>query len=96
MRRNRLILSAFLILLCTAAQASTTVENIRLWAEGGKTRVVLDLSRPVEHTIFTLRGPDRHVRNGQAGAEERHRARRRIRESVRKQIQEPAKVTGAC
>ena len=41
--------------------AATTVENIRLWAEAGKTRVVLDLSNPAEHKIFTLRGPDRLV-----------------------------------
>jgi N-acetylmuramoyl-L-alanine amidase len=37
------------------------VEDIRIWAENGKTRVVLDLSRPAEHNIFTLRSPDRLV-----------------------------------
>jgi N-acetylmuramoyl-L-alanine amidase len=41
--------------------AGTTVENVRIWAESNKTRVVLDLSDPVEHSIFTLRGPDRLV-----------------------------------
>ncbi len=65
MRRQRPILSAiltaFLTLLAAAAQSATTVENIRIWAEGGKTRVVLDLSRPASHNIFTLRGPDRLV-----------------------------------
>lgn len=61
MPRNRLSLLVFLALSWTTAQAGTTVENIRIWAEGGKTRVVLDLSRPAEHTIFTLRGPDRLV-----------------------------------
>ena len=49
------------LLLCNAATAGTTVENIRLWSEHGKTRIVLDLSRPSEHKIFTLRGPDRLV-----------------------------------
>ncbi len=49
------------LLLTTSAQAATTVESIRVWAENGKTRVVLDLSNPVEHNIFTLRGPDRLV-----------------------------------
>jgi N-acetylmuramoyl-L-alanine amidase len=37
------------------------VENVRIWSESNKTRVVLDLSQPVEHNIFTLRGPDRLV-----------------------------------
>jgi N-acetylmuramoyl-L-alanine amidase len=61
MRCQRLILTAILALFATAAQSAATVENIRIWAEGGKTRVVLDLSRPAEHSIFTLRGPDRLV-----------------------------------
>ncbi len=61
MRISRFLVSCVLILLCTAAQAATTVENIRIWSESGKTRVVLDLSRPAAHNIFTLRGPDRLV-----------------------------------
>jgi N-acetylmuramoyl-L-alanine amidase len=61
MRRQRLSLFALFALFTSAAQAGTTVENIRIWAEGDKTRVVLDLSKPVKHTIFTLRGPDRLV-----------------------------------
>lgn len=43
------------------ALAATEVENIRVWSESGRTRVVLDLSRPSDHSIFTLRGPDRLV-----------------------------------
>ena len=61
MLRQRLILTAVLALCAAAAQAATTVENIRIWSESGKTRVVLDLSRPAQHNIFTLRGPDRLV-----------------------------------
>ena len=57
---SRFLISGVLILLCTAAQAAT-VENIRVWSESGKTRVVLDLSHPARHNIFTLRGPDRLV-----------------------------------
>jgi N-acetylmuramoyl-L-alanine amidase len=49
------------VLLCSAVFADTTVENVRIWSESNKTRVVLDLSQPVEHNIFTLRGPDRLV-----------------------------------
>jgi N-acetylmuramoyl-L-alanine amidase len=67
MRCQRLSLIVLLTLLMSAAQAGTTVENIRIWAEGGKTRVVLDLSEPVDHTIFTLRGPDRLVVDLKAG-----------------------------
>jgi N-acetylmuramoyl-L-alanine amidase len=44
-----------------SAHAGTTVENVRIWAEENRTRVVLDLSNPVEHSIFTLRAPDRLV-----------------------------------
>jgi N-acetylmuramoyl-L-alanine amidase len=61
MRFSRFLVCSVLILLCSAAQAATTVENIRVWSENGKTRVVLDLSRPAAHNIFTLRGPDRLV-----------------------------------
>ena len=61
MRSSRLILIPVLLLLAAAAEAATTVENVRIWSENGKTRVVLDLSQPVSHNIFTLRGPDRLV-----------------------------------
>lgn len=57
----RLIVISLLLLTPVVGQAGTTVENIRVWAENGKTRVVLDLSKPTEHNIFTLRGPDRIV-----------------------------------
>jgi N-acetylmuramoyl-L-alanine amidase len=50
-----------LLLFASVAAAGTTVENIRIWSENNKTRIVLDLSNPVEHNIFTLRGPDRLV-----------------------------------
>lgn len=56
----RRIFYLFLLLAATVTQAAT-VENVRVWSENGKTRVVLDLSKPAEHKIFTLRGPDRLV-----------------------------------
>ncbi len=61
MRSVRLILIPVLLLVAAAAEAATTIENVRIWSENGKTRVVLDLSHPVKHNIFTLRGPDRLV-----------------------------------
>lgn len=41
--------------------ASVRVEGIRTWAGPDHTRVVFDLSRAVEHRLFTLTGPDRVV-----------------------------------
>lgn len=67
MHRQCLLLMTLFALFTTAAQAAPTVENIRIWSEGGKTRVVLDLSQPAEHAIFTLRGPDRLVVDLKAG-----------------------------
>ena len=61
MRRLRLMSAALLCLATATVHAGTTVENIRIWSENGKTRVVLDLSTPAHHSIFTLRGPDRLV-----------------------------------
>ena len=61
MPRSRQTLIALLLLLSAAANAGGTVKDIRIWSEHGKTRVVLDLSQPVEHNIFTLRSPDRLV-----------------------------------
>lgn len=58
---GRLTLFALVVLAPAVAGAATTVEDVRLWSENGRTRVVLDLSRPAEHAIFTLRGPDRLV-----------------------------------
>lgn len=61
MLRLRLITCALLLTLTSIAFAGSTVENVRIWSESNKTRVVLDLSHSVQHSIFTLRGPDRLV-----------------------------------
>lgn len=37
------------------------VKDIRVWASAERTRVVLDLDGPVEHSLFTLARPDRVV-----------------------------------
>ncbi len=59
MTQVRLLL--LLPLFLAAMAHGATVENVRIWAENDKTRVVLDLSKPVKHKIITLRGPDRLV-----------------------------------
>ena len=61
MPRLRLTTIILTLLCAAAAVADTTVEDIRIWAETDKTRVVLDLSKAAGHRIFTLRGPDRLV-----------------------------------
>ena len=61
MVRLRFTTCALFLLLTSAAFAGSTVENVRIWSENNKTRVVLDLSQSVKHSIFTLRGPDRLV-----------------------------------
>ncbi len=60
MARVRQLITVLLLLPLTAL-AATEVQNVRVWSENGRTRVVLDLSQPSEHNIFTLRGPDRLV-----------------------------------
>ncbi len=61
MHQVRLFLLAMLLISAVAANAATTVENIRVWSDDGRTRIVLDLSQPADHNIFTLRSPDRLV-----------------------------------
>lgn len=61
MARFRLTTCALLLLVSTTVFAGSTVENVRIWSENDKTRVVLDLSRSVNHSIFTLRDPSRLV-----------------------------------
>ncbi|MDT8388218.1 MAG: N-acetylmuramoyl-L-alanine amidase [Thiogranum sp.] len=41
--------------------AALQVEGVRLWAAPDSTRVVFDVSGPVEHRLFSLQGPDRLV-----------------------------------
>jgi N-acetylmuramoyl-L-alanine amidase len=53
---------ASLLLAAFAGAAPTvTVKDVRLWAGPDATRLVFDLSAPVEHTLLTLQNPDRVV-----------------------------------
>lgn len=61
MTQTRLTSLALLLMISAAVNAGPTVENVRIWTENDKTRVVLDLNQSVVHNIFTLRGPDRLV-----------------------------------
>lgn len=41
--------------------ASVSVKNLRMWRAPDHTRLVFDLSGPLQHKIFTLKNPDRIV-----------------------------------
>ena len=59
------LLAGCLGLLATAfasqAAAPTAIKDVRLWAGPDGTRLVFDLSAPVEHNVLTLENPDRVV-----------------------------------
>ncbi|MGB0663773.1 MAG: N-acetylmuramoyl-L-alanine amidase [Pontibacterium sp.] len=47
--------------LCLSYAQAATVEHMRLWLAPDHTRLVFDLTGPVEHKVFTLAKPDRIV-----------------------------------
>ena len=55
--------AACALLLAAFAHAAppVTVKDVRLWAGPDATRLVFDLSAPVEHSVMTLQNPDRVV-----------------------------------
>lgn len=57
------VLAAVLVFLLSSvmAQASVVVEEVRTWNGPDHTRVVFDLSAPVQHNVFTLDSPHRAV-----------------------------------
>lgn len=52
---------AVLLSLWTLSASAATVDSVRLWRAPDHTRLVFDLSGPVEHKLFTLKSPDRLV-----------------------------------
>lgn len=61
MNKFRLILAWFLLFAPYLAHADVTVRNLRQWRAPDHTRLVFDLSAPLEHRVFTLTNPDRIV-----------------------------------
>lgn len=61
--RFKSLLAAFVvcIVLPVQAYASTQINSVRLWRAPDNTRLVFDLTGPVEHNVFTLSAPDRIV-----------------------------------
>lgn len=66
MTRTPAFLTALVLFLCAAlilpaSAGQVTVEGARVSGGPDRTRLVVDLSGPVDHRIFTLEGPDRVV-----------------------------------
>ncbi|MBF8778953.1 N-acetylmuramoyl-L-alanine amidase [Pseudomonas fulva] len=62
--RIRALVTLVGLLLTTVtldALALTQVKSVRLWRAPDNTRLVFDLSGPVQHSVFTLSAPDRLV-----------------------------------
>ncbi len=59
----RMWLSWLGVLSCCFAQIAFagSIGNVRIWPAPDHTRLVFDLSEPVEHKVFSLAGPDRIV-----------------------------------
>ncbi|HKS58486.1 MAG TPA: N-acetylmuramoyl-L-alanine amidase [Steroidobacteraceae bacterium] len=53
--------ASLLLASLTSAAPASTVKDVRLWAGPDATRLVFDLSAPVESNILTLQNPDRVV-----------------------------------
>ncbi|MCP1726208.1 N-acetylmuramoyl-L-alanine amidase [Natronospira proteinivora] len=61
MRSALTFLLLILVLFAPNPVQATDVEGVRLWDSPERTRVVFDLSGPVEHRLFSLSEPDRIV-----------------------------------
>ena len=51
----------FILLMVAGFSQAVTVQGLRMWPAPDNTRLVFDLNAPVEHSLFTLVGPDRIV-----------------------------------
>lgn len=57
----RALLALWLAFILPQAASAAEVEGVRVWSGPEATRVVLDLSAPAEHRVFSLANPDRIV-----------------------------------
>ncbi|MGE8410875.1 MAG: N-acetylmuramoyl-L-alanine amidase [Pseudomonas sp.] len=55
------VVGLLLTALAVEAVAATQVRSVRLWRAPDNTRLVFDLSGPVQHSVFTLTAPNRLV-----------------------------------
>lgn len=61
MRMRALATGLALMLAAVEVLAASDVQSVRLWRAPDNTRLVFDLSGPVQHKVFTLTAPDRIV-----------------------------------
>ncbi|MDB6047605.1 MAG: N-acetylmuramoyl-L-alanine amidase, family 3 [Pseudomonas sp.] len=61
MRALVTVVGLLLTALAVDALAASQVRSVRLWRAPDNTRLVFDLSGPVQHSVFTLTSPDRLV-----------------------------------
>ena len=61
MRMRALATGLALMLAAVQVLAASDVQSVRLWRAPDNTRLVFDLSGPVQHKVFTLTAPDRIV-----------------------------------
>lgn len=55
------ILAGMTVLAVAEAASTTEVKSIRMWPAPDSTRLVIDLSSPINHSLFTLKSPNRIV-----------------------------------
>ena len=58
---GKLIISLALFFTTSQLWADPVIRDARLWSAPDSTRIVFDVSAPVEHSLFTLHNPDRIV-----------------------------------
>lgn len=61
MRALVTVIGLLMATLAVDALAASQVRSVRLWRAPDNTRLVFDLSGPVQHSVFTLQSPDRLV-----------------------------------
>ena len=67
MRMRALVSGLALMFAALQVLAASEVQSVRLWRAPDNTRLVFDLSGPVEHKVFTLTAPDRIVIDVEGG-----------------------------
>ena len=55
------VVGVLISVMAVNAVAATQVKSVRLWRAPDNTRLVFDLTGPVQHSVFTLTAPDRLV-----------------------------------
>jgi N-acetylmuramoyl-L-alanine amidase len=59
--KQRFLWLVLTLLLPALGLAAVRLEGVRLWTAPDHTRLVFDIDRPVEHSVFALENPDRLV-----------------------------------